>query len=200
MLKKEDIIKLASDSLTEQRFIERNSHIFNRAKIFDILTILMCVIYFGASYYYLNLTQMIFFCVIPLAAYFMLNNEKDFKNPLTYTSYFENFIIKEMDKKYGINLECVDLKFENFYERPLEYIEQYLTRLDLDEIEFASIYYIEKLRLDPENREIKRKLDVVVEKIKNRKKMFEENVKHYRIINELGVNIEHTDHKIIKGD
>lgn len=200
MLKKEDIIKLAADSLTEQRFIERNSHIFNRAKIFDILTILMCVIYFVASYYYLNLTQMIFFCVIPLAAYFVLNNEKDFKNPLTYTSYFENFIIKEMDKKYGINLECVDLKFENFYERPLEYIEEYLTRLDLDEIEFASIYYIEKLRLDPENREIKRKLDVVVEKIKSRKKMFEENAKHYKIINELGVNIEYTDHKIIKGD
>lgn len=199
MLKKENVLKLAVDSLTENRFIERNSNIFNRAKLFDIITILGFATYLGFSYFYLTLTQMIFFCIIPLVAYFIINSDKDFKNPLTYTRYFENFIIKELDKKYGINLEGVDFNFVNFYDSPLRFIEQYFNNLDLDEIEFASLYYIEKLRLDPENKNIEYSLNEIIEKIKKRKLISEKNAKHYGKMLDLGVNVEFIDKEKIKG-
>lgn len=198
MLKKELVLKLANDSLSHNRFIEINSSIFNRAKLFDILTMISFFVFSVSSYVYLELSQFIFFCLIPLVIYFVYNKDNDFKNPLVDTSYFEKFIIKQMDKKYGINLEGIDFKFTDFYSDPIKYIEKYFNNLDLDEIEFASIYYIEKLRLEPENEGIKYDLDIVLQKIKNRKKMFEENMKHYKKMNELGVNVEYVDTAIIK--
>lgn len=190
---KSQVLKLAADSLTGKRFIDRNSKIFNRAKNLDIAMIMLLLITGLGAYFYLDLLKFGFFYILPVCIYFISTSDDDFKNPLIYTNYFESFIVKEMDKKYGINLEGIDFNFMSFYGNPMDIIEKYFDNLDLDEIEMASIYYIEKLRLDPENTSLQRKLNKIVEQIKQRKEISEKKMNHYKKITDLGVNVEYVD-------